>query len=72
MSKYTSTIEGFQKLVQWSLDGPATDEDVKAYVESTSTSTFYQVINGKRTEYDDYVKHIKEWRGKASDYKVEV
>jgi hypothetical protein len=67
MSEYTSTHEGFQRAMQESLTGPP-DEAVK-YAERTALPTFYQIVNGTRHEYDDYVKNVAEWRGKISDYK---
>jgi hypothetical protein len=67
MSEYTSNREGFQRAMQWSLTGPP--EEAKVFAEATSTPTFYQIMNGQRISYDDYVKGIAEWRGKTSDYK---
>ncbi|KAK8075427.1 hypothetical protein PG997_010090 [Apiospora hydei] len=70
MSEYTSTREGFQRAMEWSLTGRS--EDTAQYVEDTTLPTFYQVMNGKRIAYDDYVKGIAEWRGKISEYKPVV
>lgn len=70
MSENTSTREGFQRALERSLVGPPGDS--KAYAEATTTSTFYHVMNGKRLEYDEYIKNIEEWRGKVSDYKPVV
>ncbi|KAK8016719.1 hypothetical protein PG993_014908 [Apiospora rasikravindrae] len=70
MSEYTSTREGFQRAMEWSLTGRP--EDTAQYVEDTTVPTFYQVMNGQRIAYDDYVKGIAEWRGKISDYKPVV
>jgi hypothetical protein len=70
MSEYTSTREGFQRAMEWSLDGPP--EEAKKYAEATSVPTFYHVMNGHRIAYDDYVKSMAEWRGKTSDYKPMV
>ncbi|KAF4979779.1 hypothetical protein FZEAL_4083 [Fusarium zealandicum] len=70
MSEYTSTREGFQKSMQWSLSGAP--EDAVLYAEATATPTFYHIFNTHRTEYDEYVKGIVEWRGKTSDYKPKV
>ena len=70
MSVYTSTREGFQRAMEWSLTGRP--EDAKQYVESTTVPTFYQVMNGKRIAYDDYVKGIVDWRGKVTDNKPVV
>lgn len=67
MSEYTSSIEGFQRAMSWSLTGPP--EEAKSYVEGLSTPTFYTIFNGHRQEYDAYVKGIEEWRSKISDYK---
>ncbi|VUC30546.1 unnamed protein product [Clonostachys rosea] len=66
MSEYTSTQEGFQRAMEWSLSGDP--NDAKAYAEALSTPNFYQIMNGKRLEYDTYVKGIAEWRGKVSEY----
>ena len=66
MSEYTSTRDGFQRAMKWSLTGPP--EEAKKYAEGTSMPTFYHVMNGKRIEFDEYVKGIAEWRGKISDY----
>ncbi|KAI1272830.1 hypothetical protein F5Y07DRAFT_280754 [Xylaria sp. FL0933] len=70
MSEYTSTLEGFQRVMEWSLTGPP--EKATEYAETTSTSTFYQVINGRRLDLETYVKHIEEMRAKVSDYKPVV
>ncbi|KAF2490249.1 hypothetical protein BU16DRAFT_530781 [Lophium mytilinum] len=70
MSEYTSTREGFQRAMKWSLTGPP--EEAKLYAEGTATPTFYQVMNGQRIEYDDYVKGITEWRAKISAYEPMV
>lgn len=70
MSEYTSTVEGFQRAMTWSLTGPP--EDSKLYVEATATPSFYQIVNGQRLSYDIYLKHIEEWRAKISDYKPVV
>ncbi|KAK6860488.1 hypothetical protein PG995_004124 [Apiospora arundinis] len=67
MSEYTSTREGFQLAMEWSLTGRP--EDTKQYVEATTVPTFYQVMNGQQIAYDDYVKGIVQWRGKVTDYK---
>ena len=70
MSKYTSTKEGFQEAMQWSLTGPS--EETKDYVQATTTSSFYHVMNGQRFEAETYTKSIEEWRSKVSDYKPVV
>ncbi|KAK7914224.1 hypothetical protein PG985_011927 [Apiospora marii] len=67
MSEYTSTREGFLRAMEWSLTGRP--EDTAQYAEATSLPTFYQVMNGQRITYNNYVKNITEWRGKVSDYK---
>lgn len=54
MSEYTSTLEGFQRAMEWSINGPP--EEFHLYEESISMPTFYQVINGKRVSYDDFVQ----------------
>lgn len=70
MAEYTSTREGFQRAMKWSLTGPSGDS--KLYAEATSTPTFYHLMNGQRLSYDVYVKGIEEWRGKISDYEPVV
>ncbi|KAI0966503.1 hypothetical protein F4678DRAFT_466334 [Xylaria arbuscula] len=70
MSEYTSTIEGFQRAMEWSLTGPP--EKAIEYAEATATPTFHQVINGKHLDFNTYVKGIAEWRGKVSEYKPVV
>jgi hypothetical protein len=70
MSEYTSTIEGFQKAMQWSLSGPP--EGTKEYVEATTLPTFYHTMNGQKLEMDVYIKGIEEWRSKVSEYKPKV
>lgn len=70
MSEYSSTKEGFQRAMEWSLTGNA--EDAKSYAASTTLPSFYHVMNGKRLEHDEYVSHIVEWRGKVTEYKPVV
>jgi hypothetical protein len=70
MSEYTSTREGFQRAMEWSLTGPP--EETKAYAEATVLPTFYQTMNGHKLEYDVYVQGIEEWRAKVTDYKPKV
>lgn len=70
MSEYTSTYEGFQRAMEWSLTGPP--GEAKLYVEGTSTPTFYHVMNGQRSHLDAYIKGLEEWRSKISDYKPVV
>lgn len=70
MSEYTSTLEGFQRAMKWSLTGPP--EETKAYVEATTLPTFYQVMNGQNIQLDVYVKGIEEWRSKISEYEPKV
>lgn len=70
MSEYTSTLEGFQRAMKWSLTGPPGES--KAYAEATSLPTFYHVMNGQRSEFDTFVNGIDEWRAKISDYEPVV
>jgi hypothetical protein len=56
--------------MEWSLTGPP--EDSKLYAEGTSLPTFYHVMNGQRSSYDEFIKGIAEWRGKISEYKPVV
>lgn len=70
MSDYTSTRDGFQRAMEWSLTGPA--DECMAFVEGVSTPSFYHIMNGQRLEFDQYVDGVKEWRGKVSDYKPTV
>ncbi|CAG8979937.1 hypothetical protein HYALB_00013521, partial [Hymenoscyphus albidus] len=48
--------------------GTGPPEDSNKYAQATSTPEFYQVMNGKRISYSDYVAGIEEWRAKISDY----
>lgn len=52
--------------MKWSLTGPA--EESNLYVEATATPTFYHIMNGKRLDYNTYLKGLEEWRAKISDY----
>jgi hypothetical protein len=70
MTEYTSTLEGYQRAMQWSLTGPP--EETEAYAEATALPTFYHIMNGHKLDYDSWVKGIKEWRGKISEYKPKV
>lgn len=70
MSEYTSSLEGFQRAMKWSLTGPPGES--KAYADATSTPGFYHVMNGQRSDLDAYVKGIDEWRAKISDYEPVV
>lgn len=67
MSEYTSTRDGFQRAIEWSLTGPP--DEAKAFAEAVSTPDFYQVLNGHRLPYDEYVKHIEEMRAKVVEWK---
>ncbi|KAF7527304.1 hypothetical protein G7054_g10533 [Neopestalotiopsis clavispora] len=70
MSEYTSTREGFQRAMEWSLTGPP--KEANQYAEGTSLPTFYHVMNNQRLEYDVYLQGLVEWRGKVSEYKPVV
>ncbi|KAM7189136.1 hypothetical protein V8F33_010257 [Rhypophila sp. PSN 637] len=70
MAEYTSTTEGFQRAMKWSLTGPP--NEAKDYVEATVMPTFYHVMNSQKLSYDTYIKGIEEWRGKTSDYEPQV
>jgi hypothetical protein len=70
MSEYTSTHEGFQRAMEWSLTGPP--EETKAYVEATVLPTFHHIMNGHKLEYDAYIQGIVDWRAKVSDYKPKL
>ena len=70
MTEYTSTRDGFERAMKWSLTGPP--KDAKLYVEGTAMPTFYQIMNGQRIAYDSYVEGIATWRAKISDYKPSV
>ena len=72
MAEHTSTREGLQKALEWSLTGPATDEDVRKFVEATVLPDFYQIKSGQRIEYEEYLKGIVELRGVATDYKPKM
>lgn len=68
MSKYTSTREGFQEALNWSLNGPP--EEARLYAEAITVPTFHEVLNGKELSYDDFVKGLAEWRKTITDYKA--
>ncbi|KAF3759886.1 hypothetical protein M406DRAFT_335102 [Cryphonectria parasitica EP155] len=70
MSEYTSTIEGFQRAMEWSLAGPP--EESKLYAEATVTPTFYQIVNGHQLSYNVFLKSIEEWRAKVTSYRPKV
>jgi hypothetical protein len=70
MSEYTSTYEGFQRAMEWSLTGPP--EGAKAYTEATALPTFCHYMNGEKFDYDAYIQGLAEWRGKCSEYKPKV
>lgn len=70
MSQYTSTRQGFERAMKWSLTGPP--EDAKLFAESTATPTFYQIMNGQRIAYDIHIEGIATWRAKVCDYKPSV
>ncbi|KAG6357423.1 hypothetical protein INS49_013300 [Diaporthe citri] len=70
MSEYTSTIEGFQRAMKWSLTGPP--QEAKEYAEAVTTPTFHHIMDGQRLSYDDNIKRIQEWRGKCSHYEPVV
>jgi hypothetical protein len=70
MSEYTSTREGFQRAIEWSLTGSPVE--ARAYVEATTLPKFYHIMNGQRLDYDAYIKGIEEWRAKISDYKPKM
>ncbi|KAI0137901.1 hypothetical protein F4776DRAFT_90642 [Hypoxylon sp. NC0597] len=70
MAEFTSTREGFQRAMEWSLKGKP--EEAKSYVESTSLPSFHHIMNGKRLDYATYLDGIVEWRGKVSEYKPVV
>ncbi|KIW00380.1 uncharacterized protein PV09_08090 [Verruconis gallopava] len=66
MSEYTSSRDGFQRAMQWSLSGKP--EDAKLYAEATGTPDFCHIMNGQKLEGDSYVQGIAEWRAKSSEY----
>lgn len=70
MSEYTSTREGFQRAIEWSITGPSSE--AKQFVEALSTPGFYQILNGQKFPYDAYVKHIEEMRAQVSEWKPVV
>lgn len=70
MSEYTSTLEGYQRAMKWSLIG--SPEDAKVFAETTVTPDFCQIMNGQKLPYDVYVKGLVEWRAKVTDYKPTV
>lgn len=70
MSEYTSTREGFQRAMEWSLTGPP--EESNLYAEGTALPGFYHIMNGQRLSMGVFIKGIEEWRAKISDYKPHV
>ncbi|KAK4206596.1 mitochondrial substrate carrier protein [Rhypophila decipiens] len=70
MAEYTSTLQGFQRLMEWHLTG--LPEETEACVAATVLPNFWHIMNGEKFSYDTYVNAIKEWRGKISDYKPTV
>ncbi|TGO24688.1 hypothetical protein BPAE_0097g00340 [Botrytis paeoniae] len=64
MAEYTSTIEGFQRAMEESLIGPPAE--AKMYAEATALPTFYHVMNGQKSDVENWVKGIEMWRGKIS------
>ncbi|KAL1597900.1 hypothetical protein SLS60_008388 [Paraconiothyrium brasiliense] len=65
-----SDREGFERAMKWALTGPP--EEAKSYAEGTTTSNFYQIMNGRHVAYDVYIKGIAEWRAKISHYEPKV
>lgn len=43
MSEYTSTLKGFQRAMEWSLNGPP--EDARSYAEAMSTKDFCKDVS---------------------------
>jgi len=70
MSDYSSTREGFQRAMEWCLQGEP--GQAKEFVQSTSTDSFYQILNGERRNYEEYIKGIHEVRAMANDFKPVV
>jgi hypothetical protein len=70
MSEYTSTLAGFQRLMTWSLTGAPSE--TQSYAAATVLPTFYQIMNGKRLEYDAWFKSLQEWRGKVAEYEPKM
>lgn len=66
MTEFTSTREGFQRAMEWSLTGPP--EEAKTYADSTTLPTFYHLFNGHKLESAAYLKSLEDWRAKVSDY----
>ncbi|TGO69334.1 hypothetical protein BOTNAR_0012g00220 [Botryotinia narcissicola] len=44
----------------------------KTYAEATASPTFYHVMNGQKSDVENWVKGIEMWRGKISAYKPVV
>ncbi|KAF7929940.1 uncharacterized protein EAE97_009537 [Botrytis byssoidea] len=70
MAEYTSSIEGFQRAMEQSLIGPPAE--AKTYAEATASPTFHHVMNGQKSDVENWVKGIEMWRGKISAYKPVV
>ncbi|KAF2226235.1 hypothetical protein BDZ85DRAFT_47540 [Elsinoe ampelina] len=70
MTGFTSTREGFERAMALCLTGP--QETARQDAEKMVTPDFYQIINDRRIDYETYVAHLAEWRGKTSDYKPKI
>ncbi|KAF5876740.1 putative mitochondrial substrate carrier protein [Botrytis fragariae] len=70
MAEYTSTIQGFQRAMEESLIGPPAE--AKTYAEATALPTFYHVMNGQKSNAENWIKGIEMWRGKISAYQPVV
>lgn len=70
MSEYTSSLEGFQRAMKWSLTGPP--HEARDYAEALTIPTFHHIMDGQRLSYDENIKRIEEWRGKSSHYEPVV
>ena len=66
MSEYTSTHEGFQRAMERSLTGRP--EEAEEYVTSIALPTFYQITDGRRRSYGDWVQHIAKRRAQVSKF----
>lgn len=69
MAEYTSSREGYERTM---LRGLADTEDVRTYLEATTTPSFHHTMNGVYREGEACVENLRHWRTKAADFKLKV
>jgi hypothetical protein len=70
MTEYTSTREGFERAMKWSLTGPP--EETYKYTEAMLEPSYTHTFNGKKQNYAEAQKMIEEMRPKAAKYDPKV